>query len=105
MGIHSTKTQGLISPKLMHNWHGPFRIINKFSEVHFRLRTLDNNLVTTTVHANRMKRYHDPNDRPILPPDVDNVDDPYLKNSHLPPDSFTTVNDMGKKRRPFIQHK
>ena len=26
-----------LSPKLMHNWHGPFRIINKLSEVHFRL--------------------------------------------------------------------
>ena len=61
---------------------------------------MDNNLVTATVHANRMKPYHDPSDRPILHPDVDNVDDPYLKNSHLPPDGFTTVNAMGEKDDP-----
>ena len=78
-----------LPPKLMHRWHGPFRIGKKLSEVHFLLRTLDNNLVTTTFHANRMKAYHEPDDRPILPPDIDNSE-PYLRDEDLPPDSFDT---------------
>ena len=41
-----TRQKGLY-PKLMSQWHGPFRIIKKISQVHFHLRTLDNELVTT----------------------------------------------------------
>ena len=98
--LYTPRRRKGLSPKLMHNWHGPFRFISKLSEGHLCLRTLDNNLVTTAVHANHMKLYHDPNDRPILLPDVDNVDDQYLKNSDLPPESFTAVNDMDEKADP-----
>ena len=39
-----------------------------------------------SVHANRMKVYVDPRDRPIDPPD-DNSDGPYLDLDQLPRDS------------------
>ena len=45
-------------------------------------------MVTNTVHANRMKPYHDPQDRPILPPENDDPDARYLQDSEIPPDSF-----------------
>ena len=57
----------------MHNWYGLYRIVEKLGPVHYRLRTNGNRSVATTVHANKMKLYFDPNDRPILPP-LNNVD-------------------------------
>ena len=36
------------------------------------------------VHANRMKLFIDPNDRPIEPPDEDDTNDPYLNIEDLP---------------------
>ena len=86
-----TRQKGL-SPKLMSRWHGPFRIIEKLSQVHFRLRTLDNDLVTTTVHANRMKPYNDPDDRLIEPPDFKDQDQQELQlhdNDSLSETQFT----------------
>ena len=94
-----TRRKGL-SPKLMHRWHGPFRVIQKPSQVHFQLRTLDNTLVTTTVHANRMKPYHDPQDRPILPPENDDPDAPYLQDSEMSPDSVVPDDQLPHPSEP-----
>ena len=51
------------------------------------LRTLDNRPVSVPVHANRMKLYCDPSDRPLEPPDVEHSS-PDLAESDLPADSF-----------------
>ena len=81
-------TRGL-SRKLQHRWHGPYRVIQKLSPVHFCLRTCHTNReVTTTVHTDRMKPFTDPDERPILPPPQDDSSAPYLSIDDLPPDSF-----------------
>ena len=85
--VHTPKTRKGLSKKLLHCWHGPFRIVKKMSPVHFRLKTMTNKPVTMSVHANRMKVYVDPRDRPIDPPD-DNNDGPYLDLDQLPRDSI-----------------
>ncbi|KAL9978457.1 hypothetical protein ACROYT_G015976 [Oculina patagonica] len=77
-----------LSKKLLHNYHGPYRVVERLSPVHYHLRTCSNTPVTSIVHANRMKIYVDPHDRPITPPRED-VDEPYLTESDLPRDSFT----------------
>ena len=66
--VYTPSSKKGLSKKLRHLWHGPFRICRKLSPVHYQLRTCDNRLVATTVHANRMKHFYDPTDRPIAPP-------------------------------------
>ena len=85
--VYTPKKRKGLSKKLQHNYHGPYRIVAKLSPVHFRLRTLDNRPVSVPVHANRLKPYHDPADRPIESPNVD-LDSPDLQESDLPADSF-----------------
>lgn len=77
-----------MSKKFRHRWHGPFRICVKLSPVHYQIRTCDNRLIATTVHANRMKPFYDPSIRPIHPPPNDDTNQPYLQPSDLPDDSF-----------------
>ena len=43
--------------------------------------------MATTIHANRLKHFYDPADRPILPPAEDNLDDLPFDTSVLPADS------------------
>ena len=87
--VFTPKSKKGLSKKLLHNYHGPYRIVAKLSPVHFRLRTLDNRPVSVPVHANRLKPYYDPNDRPLEPPaDFDNSND--LPDNDLPSDSFDT---------------
>ena len=86
--VYTPKVKKGLSKKLMHLWHGPYRIAEKLSPVHFYLRTKDNRRVKFAVHANRIKPYVDPNDRPIQPPDQDDVTEPYLDPSDIPNDSF-----------------
>lgn len=86
--VFSPKTKKGISKKLLHRWHGPYRIIEKLSPVHYKLRTLTNKPVETTIHANRLKFYFDPNDRPIAPPPHDVPAEPYLQPEDIPEDSF-----------------
>ena len=86
--VYTPKRFTGLSKKLLHNFHGPFRIIEKLSPVHFRLRTCNNKQVTTIVHANRMKHFVDPNDRPIESPTDDPLDEPFLSIDDLPLDSF-----------------
>eukprot|EP00795_Rhopilema_esculentum_P012828 gene12828-biopygen3009 len=85
--VFTPKSKKGLSKKLLHNYHGPYRIVAKHFPVHFRLRTLDNRPVSVPVHANRLKPYYDPNDHPIEPPaDFDNSSD--LTDNDLPYDSF-----------------
>ena len=48
---------------------------------------MDNRPVTVPVHANRMKLYYDPSERPITAPHPA-ATLPDLSDAHLPPDSF-----------------
>lgn len=86
--IYTKKVKRGLSKKLLSKWNGPFRICRKLSPVHFQVRTCDNRLVATTVHANRLKPFYDPADRPILPPQVDDPDNLHFDAADLPPDSF-----------------
>eukprot|EP00794_Sanderia_malayensis_P015571 gene15571-17147_t len=66
--VHTPKSRKGLSKKLSHNYHGRYRIVAKLSPVHFKLRTVDNRPVSVPVHANRLKPFYDPADRPIEPP-------------------------------------
>ena len=79
--VNTPKTKKGRSKKLLHNWYGPYRIVEQSSPVHFRLRTDTNKKVTFAVHANRMKPFVDPDLRPIDPPLIDDPNEPYLHDS------------------------
>ena len=85
--VYTPKNRKGLSKKLAHNFHGPYRITAKLSPVHFNLPTLDNRPVAVPVHANHLKPYFDPQDRPIEPPS-DLGHSPDLSDSDLPDDSF-----------------
>ena len=77
----------------MHNWHGPYCLVHKLTQVRFELRTQTNKLLNTPVHVNRMKPFVDSTNRPLdepgLPPD--NHDVPVflnLQKNEIPDDSL-----------------
>ena len=72
----------------MHNWLGPYRIVEKLSPVHFKLRTITDKKVAFSCHANHMKPFVDPNLRPIDPRPFDNPAEPYINESDIPKDCF-----------------
>lgn len=90
--IYTPRVRRGLSKKLAHNWHGPYRIVQFLSPVHCILRAVDNRRVSTIVHVTRLKRYVDPTDRPTRQPLTD-VDEPFLGDSDLPPDSFLSDTD------------
>ena len=75
----------------MHNWLGPYRIVEKLSPVHLKLRTITNKKVAFSCHANRMKPFVDPNLRPIDPPPIDDPAEPYINESDIPKDCFEPI--------------
>ena len=89
--IYTPKVKKGLSKKLLSKWNGPFRICRKSSPVHFQVRTCDNRLVATTVHANMLKRFYDPADHPILPPPVDDPDDLSFDAADLPAGSLNQM--------------
>ena len=76
--VYTPKSKKGLSKKLLHNFHGPYRVVEKLSPVHYRLRTCSNKPVTSIVHANRMKHFVDPNDGPIEPPSETGDNMPFL---------------------------
>ena len=90
--VFTPKTKKGLSKKLLHNFHGPYRVVEKLSPVHYRLRTCSNKPITSIVHANRMKHFIDPSDRPIEPPTEPLDDLPFLAMDDLPEDSFDNNN-------------
>ena len=86
--VYTPKTKRGLSKKLLHLWHGPYRLVEQLSPVHFFLRSQDNSRIKFAVHVNRMKPYIDPDERPIDPPDEE-VNEPYLHHSDIPEESFT----------------
>ena len=87
--LFTPKTQKGLSKKLLHNWHGLYRLVEQLLPVNFKLHTCHNRLLPTPVHVNRLKPCTDPIACLIDPP-VDQ-DDPIFNNSEvsfLPSDSF-----------------
>ena len=68
---------------------------------HFKLHTMENRPVSIPVHANRLKPYFDPNDRPLAAPTVD-LSTPDLSDTDLPADSFPAdANSAHKPHNPL----
>ena len=86
--VFTPKTYKGLSRKLLHNYHGSYRVVEKLSPVHYRLRSCTNKPVSSIVHANCMKHFVDPNDCPIALPSDKIFDEPFLSEEDLPDDSF-----------------
>lgn len=94
--VYTPKTKKGLSKKMLHLWHGPYRLVEQLSPVHFFLRSSNNSRVKFAVHVNRMKHYVDPDERPIDPPEEE-VNEPYLDHSDIPDDSFTEDYDNNEQ--------
>ena len=92
--VYTPRTRKGLSKKLMHNWLGPYRIVEKLSPVHFKLRTIAKKKVPFSCHANRIKPFVDPNLRPIDPPPFDDPSEPYLDEADIPKDCFEPNNSV-----------
>ena len=57
--------------------------------------------MATTVHANRMKHFYDPADRPIAPPQEFDPNQLSLQAADLPADSFEPENSETKPSTPI----
>lgn len=69
------------------------RIYKKLSPVSYKVRPPSNSQIGTTAHVNRKKPYYDRHDKPILPPDEDDLPQPYLRESEIPDDNFEEHSD------------
>eukprot|EP00794_Sanderia_malayensis_P002358 gene2358-2718_t len=85
--VYTPKVPKGLTKKLKHLWHGPYRISQQLSAVHFKLSTFDNRRVTTKVHANHLKLFYDRATRPIGVITNDVLDE-YLSPEDMPTDSF-----------------
>ena len=94
--VFTPKTQKGLSKKLLHCWHGPYRIVDKVSPVNFKLRNGASRLILTPVHVNRTKLYYDANDRPIEPPNDSLNDNFMLREDEIPNDCFQIAIDTEK---------
>jgi transposase InsO family protein len=73
-----SKTPTGVSPKLCQKWLGPYYICVVHETYTYKLRRVsDNKLVKSVIHADRLKLYTDPADRPTNPPEghLDDTDD------------------------------
>jgi len=93
-----------LSKKLRHLWHGPYRIIEQLSPVHFALRTCDNRRLAAIIHANRLKPYYDPSNRPVdIPSGLDNPNEPCICEDEFPEDSFDSSNGTSEPNTQIPQ--
>ena len=82
--LHSTRVPQGLSPKLHCPWDGPFYITSVGPNCTYKLRRCSTHKeLKSHIHANRLKSYNNPNQRPSLnpPPVNEPIDD-----SHQPPD-------------------
>ena len=96
--VYTPRTRKGLSKKLIHNWLGPYRIVEKSSPVHFKLRTITNKKVAFSCHADRMKPFVDPNLRPIDPPPFDDPAEPYINESDIPKHCFEPISAEANPR-------
>ena len=59
--LHNPKRKKGLSPKLQSPWIGPYRIEVQTSPVNYRIVEMHNEKKSLLVHANRLKKYHNPN--------------------------------------------
>ena len=57
--VYTPQLKKGLSKKLLHFWHGPYRIVQKLSPVNYQLFTQENKPISAVVHVNRMKPYYD----------------------------------------------
>ena len=89
-----------LSRKLVHKWHGPYRIIEKPKEIHCFLRSCDSNkLLPVPVHVNRLKRAFERNLRPAdeIENELDDELEQTLDPTDLPTDSFEEIEVDGNE--------
>ena len=99
--VYTARTRKGLSKKLMHNWLGPYRIVEKLSPVHFKLHTIANKKVAFSCHANRMKPFVDQILRPIDLLPFDDPSEPYLDESDIPKDCFEANNSVHAGENPL----
>ena len=64
VGVYSPKGKRHLSRKLLHCWHGPYRIIEQLSPVYYFLRNKNNRRLIFSVHANHnYHQYAGPNNK------------------------------------------
>lgn len=69
------KTPVGFSKKLHAKWEGPYYIVKITGNNTYGLRKCsDNKLLKASIHANRLKAYHDPQDRRLQPVEDQNLD-------------------------------
>ena len=75
-----------LTTKLLHRWHGPFRVTGRPGTKTYTL-DIQGRRLPLTINKERMKRFFDPQNRPtnIIETDLDNADIPM---EYLPEDSF-----------------
>ena len=79
--LHSTRVPKGLSPKLHPPWDGPFYITNVGPNNTYKLRRCSTHKeLTSPVHANRLKIYHNPEHRRQLDPPLNNPPD----DNHIP---------------------
>jgi hypothetical protein len=83
--IYTPKVRKGTVRKFAKNWFGPYRIIEKLSNINYRVRSNGNQIVEQVVHIARMKPYFDPKDRPspFVPP-LEEKFEIELQDSELP---------------------
>ena len=92
VSVYTPRTRKGLFKKLMHNWLGPYRVVEKRSPVSFKLRTIGYKKVAFSCLANRMKPFVGPNLREIDPPPFDDPAKPHLGESDIPKDCFEPNN-------------
>ncbi|KAK3100396.1 hypothetical protein FSP39_019236 [Pinctada imbricata] len=95
-----------ISPKLHQKWTGPYTITQRGPNNTFELRRdLDNKILKSFVHSNRLKVYHDPSDRPeyLLDGYTDQDLDPEELHLHFPHLFYNTSQTTQARQTPSQQ--
>lgn len=78
------------SKKLAKKWNGPYRVIAKVGAVNYKIRTLENKIVTKLVHANRLRKCYNQETPPVAPPAnlSDDAEQLGLEPDDFPPRAF-----------------
>jgi len=97
--VFTSKTYKGLSKKLLHNYRGPYRVVEKLSPVHCRLRTCSNKPVSSIVHANCMKHFVDRDQRLIDPLTAPVKETPFLPKTIFPQIVSTPRRDLGIQSR------
>ena len=102
--VYTPKAKKGLSRKLMHHWHGPYRIVEKCCPVHYKLRTCDNRLMSLTVHANRIKPYFSLDLRPCNTLEgTSSTSDHAIPDDELPAYSFSDYHPIQHTRNSQLE--